>query len=296
MNIPWVILPALLLEAVLYFLPSWPSFDRKFQRVPRLLQACLIWLGGLAPIALLHASLGTVPDEMGLLIVSVGIVSMWFVLLPHRPLADVLLLVLLAAFVLLPWYQGFFPAVPGGPKLAGLAKLLWLRLGIAVFIYVRGWKVPGLGLWPKREDWRVGIQQFLIFFALLLPIGIYFKILRFQLPNIELWLLPFATVGFFCVVYLFLAYGEEFFFRGVLQPLLSRNLGGKWVGIVLSSLCFGAVHLPYRKFPNWRFALMATVAGIFYARAFEKANSLRAAMIAHALVVTVWTILFSRSL
>jgi membrane protease YdiL (CAAX protease family) len=68
------------------------------------------------------------------------------------------------------------------------------------------------------------------------------------------------------------------------------------MGMVVSSLCFGAVHLPYRNFPNWRFALLATVAGVFYGLAFEKARSLRAAMIAHALVVTVWTVAFQRSL
>ncbi len=295
-NFPWQILPALLLEAVFYFLPAWPDFAIRFGKLNRWIQALLIWLSGITPMLLLHASLGLTPVEYPLLAVSLGIACVWFLVLPHRPVADLLLLGLLAAFILLPWYQGFFPNPAGGPKLGALAKLLWLRIGIAVFLFLRRWKVPGFGIWPDKRDWVVGMQQFLLFFAILLPAGLYFGVLRFQLPKMDGWLIPFAAAGIFLGMYLFVALGEEFFFRGILQPLLSQNLGGKWVGVVVSSLCFGAVHLPYRSFPNWRFALMATIAGVFYGRAFEKAHSLRAAMIAHALVVTVWTVLFARSL
>jgi uncharacterized protein len=142
----------------------------------------------------------------------------------------------------------------------------------------------------------VGLAYFGVFFGLLLPVGLYFEILRVQLPKMAEWMVPFAAVGMFFAAYLFIAYGEEFFFRGVLQPLLADALGGKWRGLIVSSVCFGAVHLPYRAFPNWRFALLATVAGIFYGLAYERARSLRAAMIAHAMVVTVWTVVFSRSL
>lgn len=295
-NLPWQILPALLLEAAFYFLPLWPDFSQRFSRLNRWLQALLIWLSGIAPVLALHALLGLSVVEFPLLAVSLGIVCVWFLVLPHRPVADLLLLGLLAAFILLPWYQGYFPSPQGGPKLGALAKLLWLRIGISIFLFIRHWKVPGFGIWPNKRDWLVGIQQFFIFFAILLPVGLYFGVLRFQLPKMDGWLIPFASVGIFLGMYLFVALGEEFFFRGILQPLLSQNLGAKWVGVLVSSLCFGAVHLPYRKFPNWRFALLATVAGVFYGRAFQKANSLRAAMIAHALVVTVWTVLFARSL
>jgi membrane protease YdiL (CAAX protease family) len=295
-NIPWLLVPALLLEAVFYFLPAWPAFAKRFGKVNRYLQALLIWFSGVVPVWIMYASLGEDPVEFPLLAVSVGIVCLWFLVLPHRPVADLLLLGLVAAFILLPAYQGFFPKLEGGPKLAALGKLLWLRIGISVFLFLRGWNVPGFGVWPDKRDWVTGLQQFLIFFTLLLPVGLYFGVLRFQLPKMDGWLIPFASVGIFVGVYLFIALGEEFFFRGVLQPLLAQGLGSKWIGVLVSSLCFGAVHLPYRNFPNWRFALLATVAGVFYGQAFQKAHSLKAAMITHALVVTVWTVLFARSL
>ena len=296
MNIPWVILPALVLEAAFYFLPVWPTFQRGFGGLNRWLQAVLIWLSGMVPVMVLHTMQGLTPVDLPLLAVALGVVCVWYLVLPERPMADLLLMVILTAFILSPWFQALFPAPAGAPKLGALAKLLWMRIGVAIFVFVRKWKVPGFGIWPTRRDWVVGVQQFLIFFAILLPIGLYFQILRFQLPSVNGWVLPFMTVGVFLGVYLFVAYGEEFFFRGVLQPLLSKGFGSKWAGLVVTSIGFGAVHLPYRSFPNWRFAVMAAVAGIFYGRAFERGKSLKAAMIAHALVVTVWTVVFARSL
>ena len=85
-----------------------------------------------------------------------------------------------------------------------------------------------------------------------------------------------------------LAVAEEFFFRGLIQQLLSRLLGSNTAGLVFASVLFGLAHLGYREFPNWRFALVATLAGVFYGRAYLQAQSIRAAMVTHALVVTVW--------
>lgn len=295
MNLPWIILPALLLEAVFYFLPAISRFQRAFHEVPAWLQGVLIWTSGVAPVLVLHALLGTRPEGFSLLAVAMLVVCFWHVVLPHQAVTDVMLMAGMAGLILSPWFTTLFPTVEG-LKLGAIAKLLWLRVGIAVFLFVRKWKVPGFSIVPDRRDWAVGIGYFAVFFGLLLPVGLYFEILRFQLPKMAGWQIPFATVGMFIAAYLFIAYGEEFFFRGVLQPLLTNSMGGRWTGMIVSSLCFGAVHLPYRNFPNWRFALLAAVAGFFYGLAFEKARSLRAAMIAHALVVTVWTVAFQRSL
>jgi hypothetical protein len=81
---------------------------------------------------------------------------------------------------------------------------------------------------------------------------------------------------------------EEFFFRGVLQEWLDSR-----TGLVVVSVAFGLVHLPYREFPNWRMAILATVAGLFYGRAYLGARSVRAAMVTHALVNTTWKVFFS---
>jgi membrane protease YdiL (CAAX protease family) len=82
--------------------------------------------------------------------------------------------------------------------------------------------------------------------------------------------------------YLFVALREEFLFRGLILPKLQRELGGP-VGLIVSALLFGAVHLPFGQFPNWRFALVAAVAGWFYGKAYNESGSIQASMLTHTL-------------
>jgi membrane protease YdiL (CAAX protease family) len=49
----------------------------------------------------------------------------------------------------------------------------------------------------------------------------------------------------------------------------------------------------YRAFPNWRFAVLATIAGLFYGLAFRQARSIRASMVTHALTVTALRLFYS---
>jgi len=84
------------------------------------------------------------------------------------------------------------------------------------------------------------------------------------------------------------ALSEEFFFRGLLQQWMAEWTGRPAWGLVAASILFGSVHLGFRGFPNWRFALAAAVAGRFYGGSFQQARSIRASMVTHALVVTLW--------
>ena len=79
--------------------------------------------------------------------------------------------------------------------------------------------------------------------------------------------------GFFVAyieIFLFIALLEELFFRGFLQTLVSNSLRSQWKGQLLISCLFGLFHICTRRFPNWRYVLLATVAGWFYGTAFVK--------------------------
>jgi len=52
-------------------------------------------------------------------------------------------------------------------------------------------------------------------------------------------------------------------------------------------------NLWYRPFPNWRIAILAAVAGVFYGLAYRQARSIRASMVTHALTVTAWRLFFT---
>ncbi|MCO5350388.1 MAG: CPBP family intramembrane metalloprotease [Bryobacteraceae bacterium] len=88
------------------------------------------------------------------------------------------------------------------------------------------------------------------------------------------------------------ALSEEFFFRGLLQQWMEQVTGRAWVALAVTSLAFGAVHLGFRGFPNWEFAGLATAMGAVYGLAFRAGGGIRAAMVAHAVVVTVWRVGF----
>ncbi|MGH9962094.1 MAG: CPBP family intramembrane glutamic endopeptidase [Pyrinomonadaceae bacterium] len=63
--------------------------------------------------------------------------------------------------------------------------------------------------------------------------------------------------------------------------------------LVVTSIIFGAAHLnngPTR--PDWRYFLLATIAGLFYGNAYARTGRLLAPAIVHTLVDTVWRSFF----
>jgi hypothetical protein len=80
-----------------------------------------------------------------------------------------------------------------------------------------------------------------------------------------------------------------------LQTLLSVNLQSPWKGQALISCLFGLFHILHAPFPNWRYVLLATVAGWFYGSAFVKGGNLMASVLTHAMVDTVWRTFFLRA-
>jgi membrane protease YdiL (CAAX protease family) len=101
------------------------------------------------------------------------------------------------------------------------------------------------------------------------------------------------AVGTFFGIFLFVALRENFLFRGMLLPWFTEWMGSLQRAQIVVALLCGAAHLPFREFPNWRFALLATLAHYVYGRAFLEAGSIRAAMVCHALVVVTWRVLLS---
>jgi uncharacterized protein len=303
MSLPagWVVwallLPAFLAELLFYLLPASARFQRAFGRLGLPVQALLLFVSALIPFVLLHLFVGPLASSELLLLAAIaGGICGWFVLLPKKAIFDLLLLGVLAALLLnKPWWAALF-TVNNSVNTTILGQSLWYRLGIGVFLFHRKWPGTGFGFWPSRRDWLIGLQQFGLLLVVLFPLLWSFGTVRFQLPKMDLYLVPLLAVATFFGVLWFLAVWEEFFFRGVLQQLMQRELGNRWAGLVVTSLLFGAVHLPYRQFPNWRFAVAAAIAGVFYGLAFERAKSMRAAMVTHALVVTAWTVLFGRSI
>jgi membrane protease YdiL (CAAX protease family) len=75
-----------------------------------------------------------------------------------------------------------------------------------------------------------------------------------------------------------------------MQNLLERRLGPH-VSLWLTALIFGLSHFNKRAAHfNWRYVLLAAIAGIFYGRAWRSRHRVAASTITHTCVDSVWSL------
>ncbi len=167
--------------------------------------------------------------------------------------------------------------------------LLAINVTLAVFLFVR--QLHGIGyniVWGLDPALSVGIH-FTLLAAIVIPLGTALHFIQFD-PTVAHWKsLPADAIG----IFLLTAWPEELLFRGLLQNSLTRTLSSESGGWIVASIIFGLAHITNSGvFPNWRYALLATIAGIFYGRTWRKTASIFPAAIVHALVDTTWHLLF----
>jgi CAAX protease family protein len=129
----------------------------------------------------------------------------------------------------------------------------------------------------------------LVAFALLaLPLGLA---LNFLHPHSNEQVSWGGFIFQFIGIYLTVAIPEELLFRGILQNLLVRSIhrgpSGLY-GLLIASVVFGAAHLHHAPVPNWRYGILATLAGIFYGNAYRTRQRLCASALTHAFVDAIW--------
>ncbi len=173
-----------------------------------------------------------------------------------------------------------------------MGRLFLISVGAWCWTYVR--VVPDLG-------YRFGISR-KVLGAAALNFG-YFAVIAIPCGfalGFTAWNPRWRGISAFCLdyleIFLFIALLEELFFRGFLQTLISNSLKSVWIGQALVSVMFGLFHILHAPFPNWRYVVLASIAGWFYGSAFRQAgNSLMAAALTHAMVDTVWRTWLTRA-
>jgi CAAX protease family protein len=160
-------------------------------------------------------------------------------------------------------------------------------VGAYTFLVIRNLKDAGYRLILKKADLVEGSLNFIAFTLLAVPLGLA---LHFIHPHARAAGL-FGFVGNFVGIYLTVAIPEEFLFRAILQNFLVKTLKGPRrgrYGLLLASVIFGLSHLHHAPAPNWRYAILATLAGIFYGNVYRIRNRTSASAFTHAMVDTVW--------
>ncbi len=179
-----------------------------------------------------------------------------------------------------------FPYPP--PLTHTLAILMALSTGVAAFVLVR--RLDGVGYFV---GWGRGFTEnfalhFVIFAAMAIPLGMAIGFLKWG-PSLERARhSPLTVLG----ILFFTAWPEEFLFRGLLQNLLSATLKNQWLGLIIAAMIFGFSHIVHAPFPNWKYVLLATIAGLFYGHVWMRTRSLLPGAFVHALVDISWHILF----
>ena len=192
---------------------------------------------------------------------------------------DFLVLAVLGLAVDLRWFERAWP-----PHLAVFNKVLLLDLGIFGFGVVRGLRGVGFDLRLRLVDLKTGLREFLLYTPLAVALGLATGFLHLH----QAWPRPLPVLGAWVFTFLFIAVPEELFFRGWLQNLLERRLG-RWPALGVTAVLFGLSHFNKRALHfNWRYVLLAAIAGVFYGRAWRQERRVGASAITHACVDTVW--------
>jgi membrane protease YdiL (CAAX protease family) len=195
---------------------------------------------------------------------------------------DLLVLALLGISVDLHFFDRAWPVA----GLGGVPKLLFVDAGLYGYLVIRPISGIGFDFRPRRSDIAIGLREFLYFtpIAILLGFALGFLKLHRTLGS------PLAFAAGWLFTLFFVALPEELFFRGLMLNMLERRVGTNRA-LAITSALFGLAHFNKRAaYFNWRYVILAAIAGVFYGRAWLARRRLLASSITHATVDTVWSI------
>jgi uncharacterized protein len=289
----WAALPvvaAFLIQYPFYLAPGFPSIRDRLSgaRVPAFALASAI----LPYLACCCGALAFEWTGLARVIAIALVLSLWFVVFPASRIADIGYLSLWAGVLLGRFFNPVY--TPLHPEFHDLKNVIIVphlaMISIAVMALVLQRHVPetGYGFVPNGREWRIGLLHFLYFVPVGLPLALLLRATHFVNPK-PAWYIGATFLGMLWVASL----SEEFFVRGVLQQWIEDWTLSRSGALLITSAIFGLLHLWLGGFPNWKWALVAGVLGWFCGRARNQAGSIRASMVTHALVATMWRAFFA---
>jgi membrane protease YdiL (CAAX protease family) len=196
---------------------------------------------------------------------------------------DWLILLVLGLAVDLRWFDRAWPS-----GLRALNELFLVDAGLYGFLAIRQLSGTGFDFHLKWSDGKSGLRELIFFAPIVLVLGLALGFIHphRNFPAIGGALLRWVGIFFFTAV------PEELFFRAWVQNLLERRMGRR-TALAIASVLFGLSHFNKRSAHfNWSYVLLATVAGIFYGRAWRERRRVPASTITHASVDWVWGLWF----
>ena len=170
--------------------------------------------------------------------------------------------------------QGFLHSVAYG---------IAILLGLVLFLCFRA--MPGLkyNLPRTARDGWLPLAAFAIVAPILAGVGIAIGFIPPPHLPVQTGGKMAAAVG---VIFAGTALPEEILFRSLIQNLLMLRFGSNLRTLLLASFIFGCAHLDNgpQPVPNWRYLILATVAGIAYGKVFVLSSTVLSSALLHTLV------------
>jgi membrane protease YdiL (CAAX protease family) len=196
---------------------------------------------------------------------------------------DALILLTLGLCVDLRWFDSAWPR-----GLEALGKILLVDAGLYGFLAIRQLSGTGFDFRLQWSDWKTGLLELVFFAPFVLALGLA---LGFIQPHGNRPPIVGAALRW-VEIFFFVAVPEELFFRAWVQNLMERRVGRR-AALIVASVLFGLSHFNKRNafgaHFNWRYVLLATIAGIFYGRAWRKNRRVAASTITHTFVDWLWS-------
>jgi len=167
-----------------------------------------------------------------------------------------------------------------------LNKLVLLDSCLYGFLVIRQLTNVGFDLKLRIRDFAVGLREVLFYAPIAVPLGLALGFLHWHAA------LPGAgrAARVFVFTFFLIAVPEEIYFRGWIQNLLARRAGSN-TSLLVTAAIFGLSHFNRRAAHfNWRYVLLAAMAGIFYGRAWRQQHRVAASAITHACVDAIWVL------
>lgn len=170
--------------------------------------------------------------------------------------------------------QGFLHSVAYGVA---------ILLGLTLFLGFR--RIDGMkyNLPRDRRDLWLPLAGFVIVAPVLIAVGIAIGFI--PPPH-----LPTQSAGKMAaaagIIFAATALPEEILFRALIQNLMMQRFGASFRTLLWASFIFGCAHLDNgpQPTPNWRYMIVATIAGVAYGRVFQNSRSVVSSAALHMMV------------
>lgn len=195
--------------------------------------------------------------------------------------------VALALIVVVYFVKVLQPAWGPRSALAFFPKLFLADVVLYGYLVVR--KLEGAGYWliPTRPGLLVGLREWMFYVPLAFVIGELTGFIHFHPRPVN----PAQVIFGVLLTFLLIAIPEELFFRAILQNLLETRFGPTRA-LVIAAFLFGLSHFNHGSRFNWKYVLLASLAGIFYGRAWRVNRHIFASVVTHTAVDVVWSLWF----